>query len=58
MSDFQVKLEQLRMHARDCARSAGLDHPDRELLGKLGERLDELIADLEGLVARTSGNEI
>jgi|GEM_PF-5812997 hypothetical protein len=55
MSDFQVKLDQLRVHARDCARS---DHPERELLGKLSERLGELIADLESIIADLNGREI
>jgi hypothetical protein len=58
MNDFQGKLEQLRLHARDCARSAGLEHPERELLGKLSKRLDELIVDLENIVADLNGREI
>lgn len=55
MSDFQDKLEQLRVHARDCTRYAGHDRPERELLGKLAERLDELVADLESMLANPNG---
>lgn len=57
MGDFQDKLEQLRMHARDCARYAGRDQPqpERELLGTLAERLDELVSDLESILANLNG---
>jgi hypothetical protein len=50
MNDLQDKLEELRAHARECAKLNSLDEAERQLLGRLTVKLHELIADLESVM--------